>query len=55
MIYLNDVPDHVSLKEVPPEAPGELGEPKAEGEEEGKPQVVGGDWSILQFIYKLFC
>ena len=48
LAYLDDVSEHVALKEVSPERPWHLGETKTEGQQEGQPQVVGGHGSILQ-------
>jgi len=45
---LDDVSEHVALKEVSPERPWHLGETKTEGQQEGQPQVVGGHGSILR-------
>ena len=47
LAYLDDVSEHVALKEVSPERPWHLGETKTEGQQEGQPQVVGGHGSIL--------
>ena len=44
--HLNNVIDHVALEEVAPQAARELGEPEAEGEQEGQPEVVGGDRGV---------
>ena len=41
------VPHQVTLHPVPPQAARELGEAEAEGEEEGEPEVVGGDRRVL--------
>ena len=38
---------HVVLQVFSPQAAGELCESEAEGEEEGEPQVVGGDGGVL--------
>ena len=35
--HLDNVIDHVALEEVAPQAARELGEPEAEGEQEGQP------------------
>lgn len=49
--HLNDVPDHVPLEELPPEAPRELGESETEGEEERQPEVVRGNGGVLKYMY----
>jgi len=42
----DDVLEHPSLQHVPPQRSGHLGEPEAEGEEEGEPEIVGSDGSV---------
>ena len=42
----DDVLQHSSFQKTSPQGAGHLGESKAEGEKEGKPEIVGGDRSI---------
>lgn len=43
----NDVPQHSTFQSTSPERPGHLGEAEAECEQEGKPEIVGSDGSVL--------
>jgi len=45
-LVAEDVLEHASLEDASPEGARHLGEPEAEGEEEGKPEIVGGDGSV---------
>ena len=45
-LLANDISEHSSLQDASPERARHLGEAEAEGEEEGKPEIVGGDGSI---------
>jgi len=47
---LDDISEHVSLEEVPPQRAGHLGESEAEGQQKRQPQVVSGHWSILRCL-----
>ena len=47
----DDVLEHASLKEVPPQRSGHLGEAKAECEEEWQPEIVGSDRSISRRVH----
>ena len=56
----HDVLQHSSLEHPPPEGAGHLGEPEAEGEEEGQPEVVGSHRGIgwrwdLGLVHKASC
>ena len=42
----NDVLQHSSFEYLSPHKAGHLGEPKAEGQEEGQPEIVGGHGGI---------
>ena len=43
--------DETSLEKILPNSPGELGEPDAECEEEGQPQVVGCDRRVSATLF----
>ena len=42
----HDVLQHTALEHPPPEGAGHLGETETEGEQEGQPEVVGGDRGV---------